>query len=463
MESERQRLRSLTNMINDTSISEMAVISSTILSHDSLTISSTVVPLNIPLSSSSISNNVEDDDVRLSKEESDNSIVPPHIYSIFGLYFTVGPDYYELKHLARGSYGHIVKAKHDLSNNKTIDVAIKRLDIKVPNLSVREKISYYKDIYQEIFIPSQLDEHENLMKIDDIIVPSQSFKHLKEIYLVQKLMDEDLCKVIKTRQTLNVKYIMYKIISGIRFIHSANVVHRDLTPNNILIKKDELFISDFGFATAGRIIFDDLEGDWCYPMSEEMNNQVGTRGYRAPELLLACPYYTKAVDMWSVGCIFGEMLSKCKIFHSYHDLPNLREIFELIGWPVSNEDLEWLPDHSRQYITKHFNNNPPQLRSFEELFPSSPPDDDALDLLTNLLKFNPYKRLTAEQAILHPYFQIYNNNNPTPTSNKLLWIELDHLNTVDDVKKFLFDEAINIRTRLHSQKSITGRKNEIEN
>ncbi|CAF1566235.1 unnamed protein product, partial [Didymodactylos carnosus] len=118
---------------------------------------------------------------------------------------------------------------------------------------------------------------------------------------------------------------------------------------------------------------------------------------------------------------------------------------------------------SRQYITKHFNNNPPQLRSFEELFPSSPPDDDALDLLTNLLKFNPYKRLTAEQAILHPYFQIYNNNNPTPTSNKLLWIELDHLNTVDDVKKFLFDEAINIRTRLHSQKSITGRKNEIEN
>jgi mitogen-activated protein kinase 7 len=133
-------------------------------------------------------------------------------------------------------------------------------------------------------------------------------------------MEADLHQIIRSGQPLtdaHFQYFVYQICRGLKYIHSANVLHRDLKPGNLLVNADcELKICDFGLA---RGYSSSPEGNIGF-----MTEYVATRWYRAPEIMLSFQKYTKAIDMWSVGCIFAEMLGgrplfkgrdcKCRVF-----------------------------------------------------------------------------------------------------------------------------------------------------
>lgn len=124
-------------------------------------------------------------------------------------------------------------------------------------------------------------------------------------YIVLDLMDTDLERIIASNNVLtdhHMQYFMYQLLRGLKYIHSANVIHRDLKPANLLLNADcDLKICDFGLA---RGVTDNVD----------LTKYVVTRWYRAPELLCSCKDYTEMIDMWSVGCIFAELLGRAPLF-----------------------------------------------------------------------------------------------------------------------------------------------------
>uniref|UniRef100_A0A8C3CXD5 Mitogen-activated protein kinase 15 n=1 Tax=Cairina moschata TaxID=8855 RepID=A0A8C3CXD5_CAIMO len=239
--------------------------------------------------------------------------------------------------------------------------------------------------FREIMFLREFGEHPNIIKLLDVIRAQND----KDIYLIFESMETDLHAVIKKGNLLkdiHKCYILYQLLKATKFIHSGNVIHRDQKPSNILLDADCFVkLCDFGLARS-----------LCH-MNEDQGNPalteyVATRWYRAPEILLSSRSYTKGVDMWSIGCILGELLLGKPLFPGTSTVNQIEQILRVIPAP-SREDIGFLYHcflTSRQRVT------------FEEIFPSSTPLP-ALDLLKKLLVFNPDKRLTAEEALQHPY------------------------------------------------------------
>ncbi len=123
-----------------------------------------------------------------------------------------------------------------------------------------------------------------------------------------------------------------QILRGLKYLHSANVIHRDLKPSNILVNKNcDLKICDFGLARGFRS--QDQE-------DPNLTDYVVTRWYRAPEVVLLASEYTKAIDVWSVGCILCELVGRKALFTGKDHLDQIKKIIEIIGMP-GEEDLHW--------------------------------------------------------------------------------------------------------------------------
>ena len=226
-------------------------------------------------------------------------------------------------------------------------------------------------------------------------------------------MDSDLKTLLRGNQEINdenVKYFLYNILSGLHYLHSANILHRDLVreekeknfffnekkkPENILLNKDmEVKLCDFGLS---RGIEDSEE-------QVHATQYVATRYYRAPELLLYYGKNSKALDIWSVGCILGEFLQRGKrhpIFPGKDFKSQLLLIVKTLGTPAK-EDVK-ASDSARKFM-----NGLPKLskKDFSLKFPNANPK--ALELLDDLLQFNPDKRPSVEEALRHNYLvEIY--------------------------------------------------------
>uniref|UniRef100_A0A8C4VLE9 mitogen-activated protein kinase n=1 Tax=Gopherus evgoodei TaxID=1825980 RepID=A0A8C4VLE9_9SAUR len=203
----------------------------------------------------------------------------------------------------------------------------------------------------------------------------------RDIYLVFESMETDLHAVIKKGNLLkdiHKCYILYQLLKATKFIHSGNVIHRDQKPSNILLDADCFVkLCDFGLARSLCQIHED-QG------SPALTEYVATRWYRAPEILLSSHSYTKGVDMWSIGCILGEMLLGKPLFPGTSTVNQIEQI-------LINLQHNSVPCINRLCGL-----------TIEEILPSSTPAH-ALDLLKRLLVFNPDKRLTAEEALQHPY------------------------------------------------------------
>lgn len=183
--------------------------------------------------------------------------------------------------------------------------------------------------------------HENIVKLYEVIPPTVCNEKINEVYMVFEWMAGDLSKFIRSGQLqdTHVMGFTYQIIAALKYIHSAGIMHRDMKPSNILVNPaGDIKLADFGLAIgeAGT--------------SHQLINYVVTRWYRAPELLLDQKNYDYAIDMWSVGCILGEMLARRPLFRGNSSKDQLRLILSLIGKPKAkvNTRLSFLnnPHHS---------------------------------------------------------------------------------------------------------------------
>ena len=234
---------------------------------------------------------------------------------------------------------------------------------------------------------------------------------MRDVYIVHSLMQTDLAKLLKLQSlgkkilsAEHIRYFLYQILRGLKYIHSANVLHRDLKPSNLLLNENcDLKICDFGLARLENL-----------DMNHNLTKYVTTRWYRAPELLLNSEQYTKAVDIWSVGCIFAEMIFNRPIFPGRHYLNQISVIIDILG-TLSQADLDFVTDR-RVKAYMYFECFPPKPKiSWSSLYPDA--DPQALHLLDQMLRFNPSQRITVEECLDHPYLAIYHDPNDEVSYN----------------------------------------------
>lgn len=323
-----------------------------------------------------------------------------------------------IQKVGQGSYGIVWKV-FDKQMGKV--VALKKIFDAFQNDTDAQRT------YREIKILQELD-HENIIKLYNVIRAAND----KDIYLVFEHMETDLSAVIQAGilEEIHREYIVYQILKAVKYMHSAGLMHRDLKPSNILINSDCVIkIADFGLARSIPAPDD--------PNPTVFTEYVGNRWYRAPEILLGAPTYTKGIDMWSVGCIIAELYRGQPFLQGISTMNQLALIMEITGRP-QKEDID--PNH-RSAASILIDNIPQsEVKSLSTLLPTAP--EAALDLIKNLLKFNPHKRLSAAEALMHPYLEIFHNPEDEPASNQVVKLPLDDSTMLDtsDYKENLYQE-----------------------
>ncbi|KAA8903032.1 MAP protein kinase [Sphaerosporella brunnea] len=266
--------------------------------------------------------------------------------------------------------------------------------------------------------------------------------NFNEVYLYEELMECDLAAIIRSGQPLtdaHFQSFIYQILCGLKYIHSANVLHRDLKPGNLLVNADcELKICDFGLARGFAI---DPEENAGY-----MTEYVATRWYRAPEIMLSFLSYTKAIDVWSVGCILAELLGGRPFFKGRDYVDQLNQILHFLGTP-NEETLSRIGSPRAQEYVRNLPFMP--KIPFQRLFPNAKPD--ALDLLDRMLAFDPSSRITVEEALEHPYLSIWHDASDEPVCPTTFDFSFEVVEDVPQMRQMILEEVIKFRHKVRQQ------------
>ncbi|XP_064647834.1 mitogen-activated protein kinase 7-like [Lineus longissimus] len=304
-------------------------------------------------------------------------------------------DYTPIENIGSGAYGVVCCAQHKKTKDK---VAIK----KIPN--VFDIVVTAKRTYREIKILKHF-KHDNVISIREILKPPGSLADFKDVYVVLDLMESDLHRIIHSHQELteeHVRFFLYQILRGLKYIHSASVIHRDLKPSNLLVNENcELKVGDFGMARGVATKKDDS--------MIFMTQYVATRWYRAPELIMSFVDYSAAVDMWSVGCIFGEMLGRKQLFPGREVLSQLQLIISTLGTP-SEEVMEQSKSDIVRGLVKSLGHK--ERVPWKSVYPKA--SKKSIDLLSKMLVIDPRERITAEKALKHPFLNKYYDPDDEP-------------------------------------------------
>jgi len=364
--------------------------------------------------------------------------------------FTILKRYQNLRPIGSGAQG-IVCAAYDTVTST--NVAIKKLSRPFQNVThakrayrefVLMKLVNHKNVSTANHSTAKIVNHKNIIGLLNAFTPQRSLDEFQDVYLVMELMDANLCQVIQMDlDHERMSYLLYQMLCGIKHLHSAGIIHRDLKPSNIVVKSDcTLKILDFGLArTAGTGFM--------------MTPYVVTRYYRAPEVILGMGY-KENVDIWSVGCIMAELIRAGVMFPGSDHIDQWNKIIEQLGTP-SQEFMKRLQPTVRNYVE-----NRPKYSgyNFEKLFPDVlfPPDSTdhqglrstyARDLLSKMLVVDPEKRISVDEALLHPYINVWYDesevNGSTPGAYNHAVDEKEH--TVEQWKELIYNEVMEYESR----------------
>ena len=393
-----------------------------------------------------------------------------HSFTIAGSEFIIDERYEYVKQIGVGAYGVVISCYDKKTNH---NVAIKKVG------NAFEDLIDAKRIVREIKLLRYF-KHDNI----------------EDIYIITDLMETDLHRVIYSRQELtddHIQYFIYQILRGVLYMHSANIIHRDLKPANILANKNcDLKICDLGLGRAEVYDWDEMElldkqnklvkknkkkkkseekdkkskdkdkdkkdkdkkdkdkekdkkdkdkkdkGEDEDEEEPELTEYVITRWYRAPEVILCPSHYSKAVDIWSVGCIFAELLGRQPLFPGDHYLDQIQKIVAVTGTPKM-EDLDFIKKkEAKEFFLKLVKRT---KLTWSSLFPNANPI--ALDLLEKMLTFNPKKRYTVDQCISHPYFEGLHDPEQEPiTTSPFDWSFDDVELTKENLQSMVYDESL---------------------
>lgn len=327
--------------------------------------------------------------------------------------------------VGKGSYGVVSSAIDTHTGEK---VAIKKIN------DVFEHVSDATRILREIKL-LRLLRHPDIVEIKHVMLPP-SRREFKDIYVVFELMESDLHQVIKANDDLTAEhyqFFLYQLLRALKYIHTANVFHRDLKPKNILANADcKLKICDFGLA---RVSFNDA------PSAIFWTDYVATRWYRAPELCGSFfTKYTPAIDIWSIGCIFAEMLTGKPLFPGKNVVHQLDIMTDLLGTPSAETLARIRNEKARRYLS---NMRKKQPIPFSQKFPNV--DPLALRLLERMLAFDPKDRPSAEEALADPYFNGLAKVEREPSTQPISKLEFEFERrrlTKDDVRELIYREIL---------------------
>jgi len=290
------------------------------------------------------------------------------------------PDIYEfVRFLGGGSFGQVAKVRLRGTENY---FAMKRL------MRPFEREEDAKGTYREIRLLKHMN-HRNVISLLNVFhPPAHNMMEFQQVYLVTHLMDADLHRYSRSKRISGqeIRIILYQILRGLKYIHSAGVVHRDLKPCNIAVNgNSEVRILDFGLSRM------------C---ADKMTDHVGTMWYLAPEIIFLRGQYTKAIDVWSVGCILAELITDRVLFRGENYVSQIRCLINIMGTPTREFITGISMERSRNYLEGY----PLRQRcDFHHLFMGY--DVQAIDLMEKMLEMVPEKRITAAEAMLHPYLR----------------------------------------------------------
>lgn len=282
----------------------------------------------------------------------------------------------KLEKVGEGTYGVVYKAK-DKKTGELLALKKIRLEAEdegIPSTAIRE-ISLLKQL-----------QHPNIVRLYDVIHTD------KKLTLVFEFLDQDLKKYLDAcgetgLEDTTIKSFLYQLLRGIAYCHEHRVLHRDLKPQNLLINMGgELKLADFGLARAFGI-----------PV-RNYTHEVVTLWYRAPDVLMGSRKYSTSVDIWSVGCIFAEMVNGRPLFPGSSEADQLLKIFKILGTPSPNSwaTMAELPEYKDNFPLYPGVSLKKVVRRLDPV---------GLNLLAKMLEYDPMSRISADAALQHPYFK----------------------------------------------------------